>query len=792
MAGLGDHLVVWVAFDDRGEIMQALPITGPSHRVTKDEGTRSALVAVRIDDLVGAGGMPLSGDELEVSRALDQKGEGECGSCSFRSVVPPQLLMPGEACPFPSFAEVRGDVDSRLAASIRAGLRLGHPGACSPRIDLSRSSPEFEVEFISPAEDAEPFRIGVRTAAGDVVLASERSLLFISPDDTRRPQTPPFSGPVVALEALGQSAALAVSLSLDTLAVDLHQLDASGTKSLGSIPGGLRFSGSLRGVRAARMADGSVWVFVAQSQANFAIDEMLVVSCRADAPCDSPERVLIRSDAELGGPALGFVDSAIVPVQRAAPIVIERRLGGFDHTRPSWVDGLDVGLMSPMAHLGSEAVACGLRPDGQYELTRSTEGGRGPWSTLLRSVHACAILEGFGEVVAVFEDGQAAIVTEAGVATTRSSELGIDLRFVLPRTAGSPFLATTKSGQWIESDGKSLRRVLYGTERELDFPEAVASVGGKPIISVLPGVFRELGPTPRTHRMTGFPGRVAAMTPDSSGTLWVVGSTLAKGFAARVSLESSTFERIELPDVPGLVAVAAIAEGRALAVGEDWTILELSSTKGELVEFSWDDSAVEGIETAPAPFPCLVNRPPLRPHTWVSADARGDGVAWLSGCGGVLARAVVHGEHGLVVTRVALPDELIRLHDSRLAELTVVRSFGVSGAITASPPQGENPVGLLRIWTSVDSIRPDGLAFERLERLEPLPGGLNVGDPLGLFVDEGGHLTAVSAQYPEEVVIDRPFAPAQRRVDMRATGAVSGEGSRLWVASTHGRLAEAR
>lgn len=791
LRGLEEHLVVWVELDGHGEIRQALSITGGAHWATREDDALSALVIVRLDDLVDEYGRRLGVEDIAVSRVADSKST-EC-ACGFFALGPPQLLMPGRACPVAPFAEVRsnrGRLSPEVAASIPRGLRLSLVGECRPDLRVARSSPPFEVDMVAPAEDAEPFRLGVRTAAGDVVFASERRLLLIAPDGTRRWLAVPFRGPIVALEPFGDNEVLAVSLVLESRTLELFAIGATGARSAGSIPDGLSFSGSQRGARTARMADGSVWVFVAQSEASFPVSSLLAVTCIPNRECGQPERLLIRSEDNLGGPAIGFASSAIIPMQRAAPLVIERRAEGFGHSRPEWSNALDIGLSATMAHLGGEAVACGLQEDGLNAAVVSTAGGRGPWRTVLTSIHDCALIEGPEQVIAAFSDGQAALIGVDGSArVARSSELGIDLKSLVPRTVGARFLATNTEGQWIESDAREFRRVLYGRPSEVDFPDPMTVRGARPIAEVGSGIFKELGAEPRAFELPNLAGDTAGMAFDAAGFLWVVGSTRSKGFAARVELDTRSVTPIELPEVPGLVGVAVLTGGRAIAVGEDWTIVDLSAESGELVDFGWDDSMVDGVDSAPQLSDCLRDRPPIRPHTWVDVSSRGDGVAWLSGCGGAFARAVASPK-GLTISRIVLPDEFVRLHDSRLAELTWVRSLGVSGAVIVSPGERSNRLGVIEVSTSAGSSRGDGLVFERLNRPGSALGGLAQGSPLGMYVDDEGHLTTVSAHYPEEVIIDRPFASAQRRLDFRAATAVAGSGSRVWIASTYGRLAE--
>lgn len=776
------------------------------------------------------------GDALDASRLrarLSRVPElpDECGYCAMPARDPPQVMYPGDGCGVPSFASVFVDgepTDPERMRVVREALRIVGEGACANE----RTEPDrralvlrgLEPSAIDPTLWLVPDAVGL-FRSGAVAFLHETFTTILDPDGaSRRIDELPFRGPVVSSVSVGDDLLVAswdrsepgytrydrLSLSGSfqsvALAEPLASLELRPTH-LGQGPGGRVLLGGRIGRDRGAIETAHMGVASCRVEADrFADCSVPVNGWTSGEDFDGTEAQL--SAMHPSGAAIG-----LDPAGRggAGPFGDERRQEPI--SIPEDVQH-EIGLVSQPRVIGDRVWLCGGAGEHGRILSATLDGsGIGRFQELVVLNSWCIgisevdprgrarvyfRLDAPGRALLAFEVGTGTVAVPIAAPETPDGVELIEL-FGLGAGAGwSLGLEESGSAYRMAPDGSFAR--VFGPEprgwRQIrvlaETPDEVIAISEPPkeMISVSKRTLEA------TRRPLGLrPGEVAhaAVFDHLRGDLVLVGRSETRGMLVRRVSVSNPMETrlLELPPSVSTWPRDAVepSPGRVIVVGDDWLVMEVNGDEIRALHVQWDDPSTAEVEPQPRSDEHCdgrgVESDGPKMGTWRAADAR-DGVAWLAGCSGVVARVAAFGS----VQRAILPAELFAGRDGQ-ASLTAIRPIGGGNAVAGAREHRfrdrEIPFLVDLTSTGVGLVAEPSTRFPA--SLESPGLGQNSGDLIDL-VGEPGQLAAVCGQgsIPRGIV-DRPTSASRLlRLSSAPLSALGAADGRVFLGTRHGRL----
>ncbi|MBI2373029.1 MAG: hypothetical protein HYV07_03420 [Deltaproteobacteria bacterium] len=752
----GDDLIAGVAIDDSGTVSSSFFGRGsdsdPFLRSVEEGAVSVGFFRWSRAALVGPEGEPL-GDEV-IDAAVVAKGLEGCGRCADPNATEIQLIVPGDLCGPPAFAEaemmgepLRGDV----LESLRSRVAIAWPGecACPPTaVTLSEGSVlALEPRTVDPKVDAELYAHLLGREDGSITLFGTGQLLEISADGGRGRPTPlaePTLAPDAALEigdeyvlsfpAPAQESGGAVVRALVVQDRSGHErtrldLDMDRVWQLVDVPSRGFFL--VAGAAARTVFDPyrpSLKVCVLRDQ----------LACAELAPNDVPRRdEVIRADVLPNGVVIGTLYSGRM-------IALERLPDPDEVT--ATVDGgvmledgshLRARLLSPLgenssgaravvhegrvftcARAGTDSATLQFSVEPSLEVTNQRErrcpvAAEGTCLWLLRtSAGPRAWIRNVGLV-----DLSDQHWSEPCGITGDPSSLELEQLDQLISSSTGRIYALDNNGRWHEStDGSRTFTLRYGA-REVRSIGAVAGSGDELWAISDNQVLLDSG-TLEPHELElteSLPGRprVAALEDE----LLVVGGddpgTGNQGWLGRVSRSG---EVLGTTPIPGRVrSIARLSAQQTLFVtepvrsdGPEQTLFVDSDGRISSVALDWDDASTPEVEATPTGCARPLNR-----------VAAAQGVGWVVGCGGAVFR-VLPTRDGWRAERV--PFVGVPLSLGRNREVETVQPLCADHAVVGLTSDASGVVALFE-------LRGPDLVERRLPepRTELVGGGAGIG-----------------------------------------------------------------
>lgn len=191
-AGAGD-LVITAAVDELGKVTEVRMTGGDELTVLPFEEGAVVAFVLPAGSLVDETGAVVTRPELSVGSGVTSS----CGRCLAPGVRSPKILLPGERCPVPEFAqaELFGAVHLQETSSlpshdeqvewVRRQIQLGVPGPCACEPPAVAPPPDLDVCPLLP--EAAPILVDEVSVAADgsVLAANEGFAIRVAPDGAR-------------------------------------------------------------------------------------------------------------------------------------------------------------------------------------------------------------------------------------------------------------------------------------------------------------------------------------------------------------------------------------------------------------------------------------------------------------------------------------------------------------------------------------------------------------------------------------------------------------------------------
>ena len=637
-------------------------------------------------------------------------------------------------------------------------------GECAVPLGISDST-DLTLEIVGQNATSEPFLLGAATSTETLVLVSERAMKVCrvgTPPDTL---PVPFTGDLRALAPLGSHVVAAVLEPSRLEQVQLWDLAPDGASRSASISRLSRFSS----FELIPMSDDRLWVI--DSSVTFGFSSVSVSECSSGLLCEGFASSGLLEQVgrffRIDGARIGaFGEGHLVVIDREGTVTT------FEPTAPE----------RPLlqAQIGGKIVTCGGKDARSVSISDSDFSM--PWSTVLALTPRCSAIFEIGGDAWIFFDDETSIVVSADGSHRAAdpSSIGWDpsiiAEFRQVERIRDEWVARDSDQTWWASDRQGWKPI-YGEADGRHLPAAAVHDDSGTWVIWSPGIAehfdRDLSSDARIS--LGLPGgsRIfGAARSTRSGDFWIIGSDGNSALSARIHFEGSTARVDEIPGTQ-LNAIAEIAPGLAIAVGRRFeaALIDDSGTVSA-VEISFDDFATPGIEHMPTGN-C--------DEGWRAVSSRGDGVAWLTGCVGALARARLTAL-GARATRLVGSAELF-------SGTTVGAPANLAGVASAGPGRAvilkstnllENKGTPLLVDTREGSDRADRIVFEQIEYRafaeSASPEGIGKGT--SIFIDGRGRIVSLF-QRSGELLVDAPSSPSVRwRVaSSPGSGTVDGEGS---------------